>query len=328
MSRWSKTWDRKTWDRWAALLLLLLSLAPFAQARADCPPAPQPPTPEQAQRWAAGATDRGLLWRITRDGHSSYLFGSLHIGRADWAYPGPALRAAWADTEVLAVELDPTDVGPALAAADPGEALAPRLAAQIDAQARAACLPPGALAALPVMLQLSTLTLLEARRDGFDAAFGQDLMLIQRARRERRPVQALESVDEQLDALAPAPGEAEATVASGLAELRQGRVRAPLRRLASTWSRGDLAGLANYASWCACADTPAERAWLRRVNDGRNAHLAERIAALHGAGQRLLVAVGALHMSGPEALPRLLAARGFELQQLLPARPPKARDNP
>lgn len=310
----SAGWRRAT-ARVAGLVLLVLA----GMARADCPPQIPQPTPEQAQRWAAQAADRGVLWRITRDGHSSYLYGSLHVGKAEWAYPGPALRAAWAETEVLAVELDPADVGPALAGADEPEPLSPRLKAGLEAQARAACLPPDALASLPTMLQITTLMLLEARRDGFDAGFGQDLMLIQWARREQRPVQSLESVQEQLDALAPGPGEADALLEGGLRELRQGRVRGPLRRLAATWARGDLAGLANYPSWCACADTPAERAWLQRVNDGRNLHLAERIDALHRAGQRLLVAVGALHMSGPEALPRLLAARGFEVQPLLPS---------
>ena len=52
----------------------------------------------------------------------------------------------------------------------------------------------------------------------------------------------------------------------------------------------------------------------------RNTALAARIDALHAAGQRLLVAVGALHMSGPEALPRLLAARGFEVKPVLPSK--------
>lgn len=303
----------------AAGLLAALVSAAALQARADCPPQPRQPTAEQARLWADKAQDRGLLWRITRDGHSSYLFGSLHVGRSDWAYPGPALRAAWAETDVLAVELDPADVGPALAAASSaGAPLPASLNAQLQAQARSACLPPGALASLPAMLQVSTLMLLEARRDGLDASFGQDLMLIQWARREQRPVQSLESVQEQLDALEPAEGEAQALIESGLQELRQGRVRAPMRRLVATWARGDLAGLANYSSWCGCADTPTERAWLRRVNDDRNQHLAERIDGLHRAGQRLLVAVGALHMSGPDALPRLMAARGFEVQALLP----------
>jgi hypothetical protein len=303
----------------ALALALCLGITQFAQA-ATCPPAPAMPTAAQAERWARGAPDRGVLWRISRGGHSSYLFGSLHVGKPDWAYPGPALRAAWEATEVLAVELDPADVGPVLAAAPPPAPLPPALARRVEAQARAACLPPGALGTLPALLQLSTLTLLEARHDGFDAGFGQDLMLLARAKAEGRPVQSLESVEEQLAALEPDPAELPALVDGGLRQLQRGQVRAPLRRLAAVWSRGDLATLADYPRWCACADTPAERAWLVRVNDERNVHLAERITALHGAGQRLLVAVGALHMSGPQALPQLLAARGFEVQALLPSK--------
>ena len=300
------------------LLLALTLIAGTAQAA--CPPTPAAPTTEQATRWAAQAPDRGLLWRISRGGHSSYLFGSLHIGKADWAYPGPALREAWAETEVLAVELDPADVGAVLAALPRGEPLAPALARRVEAQSRAACLPPGALSALPAMLQLSTLTLLEARRDGFDAGFGQDVMLLARAKAEGRPVQSLESVQDQLAALEPEAAELPAVVDGTLRQLQRGQMKAPLRKLADTWSRGDLKALADYARWCGCADTPAERAWLQRVNDERNGPLAERIAALHGAGQRLLVAVGALHMSGPQALPRLLAARGFEVHALVPSK--------
>lgn len=300
--------------------VLLLSALLVGSAHAACPPTPAAATIEQATAWAAKAPDRGVLWRISRGGHSSYLFGSLHIGKADWAYPGPALRKAWEETEVLAVELDPADVGAVLAKAGPPQPLAPALARRIETQARAACLPPAVLPSLPAMLQLSTLTLLEARRDGFDAGFGQDLMLMARAKAEGRPVQSLESVEEQLAALEPTAAELPQVVDGTLRQLQRGQMRAPLRRLADAWSRGDLKTLADYARWCGCADSPAERAWFKRLNDDRNVQLAARIDALHGAGQRLLVAVGALHMSGPEALPRLLAARGFEVQALIPSK--------
>lgn len=299
---------------------LLLTLALVGGAHAACPPQPPVPTAKQAAAWAARAPDRGPLWRISRGGHSSYLFGSLHVGKPDWAYPGPALRAAWAATEVLAVELDPADVAPALAAAGPAAPLPPALAQGVAAQAEAACLPPALLSPLPAMLQLSLLTLMEARRDGFDAGFGQDLMLLARARAEGRPVRSLETVQEQMAALAPEPAERDEVLAGALQQLQQGQVRRPLRQLAEAWQRGDLRTLADYPRWCGCADTPAERAWFKRVNDDRNGPLADRIAALHGAGQRLLVAVGALHMSGPQALPRLLAERGFTVERLTPAK--------
>lgn len=305
--------------RLGVALLTCLAAAWAGTAWAGCPPEPKVPTAADVKAWLPKAPDRGLLWRISRGGHSSYLYGTLHVGKPDWAVPGPALRAAWDDTEVLAVELDPADVGPALAALPRPAPLPEALARRVEAQARATCLPPGALAALPGMLQLSTLMLMELRRDGFDAGFGQDVVLMARAQAEGRPVQSLETVEEQLGALDAGEQQAELLDAS-LRQLQQGRVRGPMRRLAAAWSQGDLRTLADYPRWCACADTPAERAWLKRVNDDRNTQLAARIDALHAAGQRLLVAVGALHMSGPEALPRLLAARGFEVQPLVPSK--------
>lgn len=298
---------------------LLLALF-IGSAHAACPPTPVQPGADQAATWAAKAPDRGPLWRISRGGHSSYLLGSLHVGKADWAYPGPALRQAWGETEVLAVELDPADIGPALAALPPAQPLPPALAARVEVQAVATCLPPGVLAAFPAMLQISTLMLMEARRDGFDAGFGQDMMLVAMARSEGRPVQSLESVAEQLAALEPTVAELPEVVDSALKQLQRGEVRAPLRKLADAWARGDMKTLASYERWCGCVSTAAERAWLKRVNDDRNVPLAARIAALHGAGQRLLVAVGALHMSGPQALPRLLAAQGFTVEAVHPAK--------
>ena len=185
---------------------------------------------------------------------------------------------------------------------------------RMTAQTAAACLPAGALARLPVMLQVSTLMLFEARRDGFDAAFGQDMMLLAQAKAEGRPVQSLESVEEQLAAMEPAAAELPTVVDSSLKQLQTGQVRGPLRKMADAWARADMKTLADYPRWCGCADTPAERAWFKRINDDRNVQLAERIGALHGAGQRLLVGVGALHMSGPQALPTLLAQQGFTVE--------------
>jgi hypothetical protein len=46
--------------------------------------------------------------------------------------------------------------------------------------------------------------------------------------------------------------------------------------------------------------------------------MAARIHALHTAGKRTLVAVGALHLVGPQGVPALLQARGYKLTQLLP----------
>ncbi|MFY9511657.1 MAG: TraB/GumN family protein, partial [Rubrivivax sp.] len=86
--------------------LLIVTLAGPAAA-ATCPPTPEPPTPAQLQ--AARQQDRGLLWKLQRDGRSSWLYGTLHVGKAEWMTPGPRVAAALAGSAVLALEIDPTD---------------------------------------------------------------------------------------------------------------------------------------------------------------------------------------------------------------------------
>ena len=231
----------------------------------------------------------------------------------------PGLRALQ-DTELLALELDLSD--PATQAA---LARTPRLAkpltaalqARLAAQMRAACVPARVLAGLHPLLQLSHLTVLTGRWDGFDAAFGQEMQLLAFAHSRGRPVVALERVEDQLQALIPSDTAAvQRSIEDGLAQLEQGSVRGPMRRLALAWARGDLSDLQNYEQWCDCVHSEDERRWLRRLNDERNPQLAQRIAALHGQGTRVLAAVGALHMSGPQALPLLLAQDGFEVTRI------------
>jgi uncharacterized protein YbaP (TraB family) len=114
------------------------------------------------------------------------------------------------------------------------------------------------------------------------------------------------------------PDEARHLLDQALEHLEQGRTRPLLRRLAEAWADGRLKELEDYATWCECADTTEDRAFLRRLNDDRNSPMADRIDALHGQGKRVLVAVGALHMTGEQGLPRLMAARGYTVERLVP----------
>jgi uncharacterized protein YbaP (TraB family) len=297
--------------------------AALADPRAEpgCPPPPAPPSAAQLQVAQREARDRGLLWRISKQGRVSYLFGTIHVGKWPWSLPGPQLSRALAQTDLLALELDPTDPGVArqlqaaqqTAAVDLPVALRQRLQAQIES----ACLPADALRGVHPVLQALTLTLLAARQESLDAAYAQEPMLAALAHAAGRPIVSLETVDRQLGALLPAdPAQTQALLEDALDQLERGRAAPTLRRLAEAWASGDLATLEQYAQWCECADSEAQRALLHRLNDARNAHLAQRVDALHGQGQRVFVAVGALHMTGPQALPTLLAQRGFEVQRV------------
>jgi uncharacterized protein YbaP (TraB family) len=307
----------------AALTAVLMAMltAGAAQAASACPP----PLPRPSAQ--APASDRGLLWRVSRDGHSSWLFGTLHVGKPAWARLGPRVSAALQASEVLAVEVDPGDPALAQALMETG----PPLVLSADLQARLtraferACINPASLASLHPVLQATTLTVLEARWLGLDAAYAQEQVLLSRSRAERRAqagqpplrVAALETAAQQKSALLPSdPAEALAALEQGLTQLEDPSGRRVLARLARAWERGDLHALSTYEQWCACASTDEERAFMRRLNDERNPALADGIEAQHRAGLRVFAAVGALHMTGPAALPVLLAQRGFRVERI------------
>ena len=310
---------RRPWARWTLAGALALGLGVAVSAPACPPPAPAP----TAAEWQAAqrdARDVGLLWRISKDGRDSWLFGTLHVGKLAWSAPGPALRQSLAHSDVLALEIDPGD--PQLAeqmqrAMRDAPAADAALLTRLRAQATVACVDAEALQGLHPMLQLVTLTLLQARHDELDAAFAQELMLAAAARSAGLRIVALESVRQQIEALLPTdPAQMQRLLDQGLEQLEQGRASPVLRRLATAWAAGDLDTLQRYEQWCECADDEASRQWLRQLNDDRNAALAAGIAALHGRGLRVLAAVGALHMTGPQALPRLLQQRGFKVQRV------------
>lgn len=297
------------------LALLLVASAAFA----DCPPPSAAPTP--AEREAAAAQDRGMLWRLRREGRDSYLFASLHLGRAAWTQPGPALRRAWSATDTLALELDISDpktiAALVQAVPQPKTPLPAPLLERLDTQARAACIPPPALAPLHPLLRLTTLTMMAARWDGLDPSFGQEALLLGLAHGQSRRIVALETPEDQLRALIPDDdAELRAALAEGLDLLEAGQVRAPIRKLADAWARGDDATLAGYEQWCDCVKTERDRRWLQRLNEGRNPQIAAGIAAQHAQGRRVLAAVGALHMTGPRGLPALLGQMGFEVTRI------------
>ncbi len=325
----------------AALAWLLAASAPFAVARvtaetaaaspaqpasaavADCPPDPPPLTRDE---WVAGlrdATDSGFLWKATRDGHTSYLYGTIHIARRDWQFPGPRVQAALAASNVLALELDLTDPDvitryQRLVARKPGAPeLPPDLAARLNVQMAAACVSPASVAGLRPEMRAVTVELMGQRRAGLLPVYGIDMALAGLGVVQHIPVRALETPESQLALLvSDDPAETRRTVRDVLDELERGDGARVLDRLAGDWRRGDLDDLAAYAQWCDCLKTDAQRADFVRLVDERNPLMADKIVQWHAEGKSLFVAVGSLHMTGDIGLPQLLRNKGFVVERV------------
>lgn len=311
MTRWLKTICAPRRALLGALTGVLLAGA--ALAAPTCPP----PLPTQAS--TAAERDRGLLWRVQRDGRTSWLFGTLHVGKPAWRRFGPQVSAALRASDVLALEIDPSD--PALLATLAelqAPALLPEaLQTRLNQAFERACLAPESMATLHPVLQVTSLTVLEARWMGLDPNYAMEQLLAAQMRGNGRRIVSLETAAQQKALLVPAdPAEALAVVEQSLAQLEDQSARRVLERMTKAWESGDLAVLEDYASWCECAATAEDQAFLRKLNDERNGPMAAGIEAQHQAGKRVFAAVGALHMTGPQSLPQLLRQRGFKVERV------------
>lgn len=300
----------------AALALALVLLVASAAAHgASCPP----PLPNPSD--SAPARDRGLLWKATRDGRSLYLYGTLHVGKPQWKRLGPATAAALKASDTLALEVDPNDpeILKAMSELRHPREMPPELQQRLAKAFERACMASEALAALHPVLQASTLTMLEARWLGMDPGYAAEQVLLGAiaAAKPVRKLVALESAVQQLQALVPAEdAEAHTVLDQSLQQLEDQSARRVLARLAVAWEDGNQAVLEAYEQWCECADSEADRDFMRKLNDERNTGLAAGIAAQHKAGRRVFAAVGALHMTGPQSIPKLLAQQGFKVERI------------
>ena len=289
-----------------------LAAAPYAES---CPPQAQAPSRELMQKAQQQATDRGFLWRISRDGRDSFLYGTIHAGRPEWFALGPRTEASLFRTGALALEINVTD--PAVLAAlreamqGPSRALPAELMQSLRSAWAAECLPVTDLEQGAAEVLVTQLAVAQAQRQGLFPLYGAESVLLMRSLRTERPVLGLESVQTQLSALmARNDDEATTMVREMLAELQRPRAARSMERLARAWEAGDLKDLEAYSDWCDCLHTPSERETYARLVDGRNPGMAEAIERLH-AGMSVFAAVGALHVVGPMGLPSLLKARGF-----------------
>jgi uncharacterized protein YbaP (TraB family) len=304
------------------VLALWTGLAGATQVASTCPPQAKPPSPAQIEEGLKNAKDRGFLWRVTRDGRTSYLYGTMHVGRWDWMFPGPEIMRAVRESDVIALELDILDPDivqrlQAGTAKKPERALPEALNQRLRAQLKAACLPEELVSASAPEMVASTLTMMAARQDGLDPAYAVDGVYAVMARSLKKPVSSLETPELQLKLLlSEDPEETKAAVESALDELETNKAGPMLTHMAEIWANSKLGEMEAYEKWCECLDTEADRVMMRRMLDERNPGLAKSIDAIHTSGKEVFAAVGSLHMIGKLGLPALLKERGYTVERV------------
>jgi uncharacterized protein YbaP (TraB family) len=260
-----------------------------------------------------------VLWTVEGQRNTIYLLGSIHVLRpGDGGLP-LAAEHAYDDAEQLVMEIDLDD-----AAADPSAMLA--------TMQQAALLPDGKtlrgvlgadyesireyagqsgldLAMLDRFAPWFVATLLlqmELARRGFAPELGIDARLASRAGDDGKPIQGLETAEQQFAVLGGMPLEQQKRfLLMTLEESTQ--LDAQVDALVGAWQAGDTDALARMLTE-EFDDFPE---LYRPLTEDRNRAWVEQLDDLLDDRDDYLVVVGALHLVGRNSVVDLLRQRGY-----------------
>ena len=153
----------------------------------------------------------------------------------------------------------------------------------------------------------------QAQRQELFWGYSPDVRLAQIAQRMNKPILALETSGEQIKALTPSSqAEFDQAFDATLNAFESGKMQTELAQLHKSWQQNDWPAIVKLEQEMSAS----QPAFTARLVDQRNLLMVQKIDALHQEGKRVFVAVGALHMAGKAALPKLLQDRGYAVTQV------------
>ncbi|PXV58625.1 hypothetical protein SAMN04487785_11513 [Dyella jiangningensis] len=260
------------------------------------------------------------LW-VARNEHATvYLFGTVHLLPSDTHWKSPALEKALDESQRLSIEIVDDDTASMQGLVmqhglDPGQPLSSKLnekeRAQLEQAAQTARLPGGAAALQPMRPWLAALTLTMAplMQAGLDPNQGVDKLLKAHMQQAGKPVDGLETAEQQIMMLAGLP---EAMQLDFLRESFKDVAEGPakLHELIDAWRNGDTAAIARIEDEDLRKDSPQ---LYRQLIVERNQAWARTIAERMRQPGVSFVAVGAGHLAGPDSLQEQLRKLGVSV---------------
>ncbi len=270
-----------------------------------------------------GSTQKHCLWSVENSEFSIYLMGSVHILTED-SYPLPAiLEKAYADSEIIAFEVDLGIVqAPAFSSKMlsegryvGGQSLRDNVPNEtfqlLLFKTEQSGLPIELFAKLKPWSCAVSITALELDRLGFKPDYGLDSYFYYRAITDRKEVIALESGEFQLEVFTSmSKAEQKEFLKKSLKELDVLADRA--EALLTAWKRGDLRALNRLLE-----ESYSESPELHdKMVTARNRDWMPKINKLFDRKENLIIIVGAAHLVGDDSVVDLLRKAGRTVTQL------------
>lgn len=257
-----------------------------------------------------------LLWKVTSPTATVYLVGSIHLADpAIFPLPAPVERA-FADSNVLAVEADVSNVNLEEAMGLLGEYgmyadgdslskhLSPATSAALDEFCSKHGLPRELLETMKPWMVALLAEATAAQQGGFDPASGIDMHFLNEVRSNQR-VDQLESVQFQFKLLASASDdEQQQFLASAL------KGSDDIGQTEKAYEAGDVNALAGDIA------KQEPRAFLQRLVEDRNPAMTDKVAAYLGGREAAFVVVGIAHVIGDTGIAKSLERKGYKVEAL------------
>lgn len=272
---------------------------------------------------ASVSADNGKpdLWKVEKDGKSSYLFGSIHLGSQDMYPLSKVVQDAYNQAENLVVEIDlkPGDEQKLLPliqelGVDMTSTLESRLSPETLSVYQQACtektLPCSQFSPLKEWFVSLQLQLMIIQQLGYKEELGIDKHFLDLAHKSNKNVVSLETADGQLKLLSGFnQQQQELMLVQSLEATKE-----EMESLFTAWKTGDDAAMVEM--FTKGLDNASAKAIYDAMFIDRNIEMAKNIQALLAQNKSLFVVVGAGHIVGEKGLVDLLTKAGYKLTQL------------
>lgn len=264
------------------------------------------------------------LWRVADADTTVYLFGSIHMLPAGASWRSDAVDHALAESPVVYFEADVLSDPAGLAALverlgrQPtaktlSDSLSPEQSLELGAVAARLGVSRPALDSMQPWYAAVVISDAAIRAAGYDSSTGVDTQLRQDATVAGKQLRFLETVEQQLSALANLPPDVQLAYLDLTVAEAEG-VKPVLAAMVDAWRSGDVDTLTRLLITEDIARLPALEEALLTV---RNADWSNRIAQLLTTETgTVFITVGAAHLAGGSSVQAMLAARGHVAQRL------------
>jgi uncharacterized protein YbaP (TraB family) len=263
------------------------------------------------------------LWKAEGSRNSVYLLGSVHLLRRE-DHPLPTvIESAYEDAEALVMELDMDELDPAAVQATTNrlglitgdatleDVIGAERYAESAKLATAMDIPFELLSKTEPWLAAITIEQMALLRIGFNPLYGIEMHMAMKASVDGKPIDGLETIEEQLDFLDGLSLDAQVELL--LQTLREGaEIELLMDDMIGAWRHGDV----EFLEEMMLEGMSASPELYRTIVADRNRRWADVIAGLLAENDDYLVIVGALHLVGDDGLPALLSERGIRIGQM------------